>query len=1081
MESILDFSKELDVGLLDQVVEQFYGGRGSAVERKQADEVLKKFQDHQDAWVRAGDILSKAQSPHSKYLALAILDKLIRHRWKGLSLDQRKGIRNFVATMCVEWSNDPAMFTSQKALLAKADLTLVQILKQEWPKNWPQFIPEIVQSSRSGLEICENNMTILRLLSEEVFDYSAEQMTQAKISNLKSQLGEEFGQIFQLCLEVLEKASRPSLIEATLRALHRYLSWIPLKYVFGTEVIELLVTKFLTPFETRNITLKCLTEIASLESVEHDPQFYTMFAASMQKVSEVIPVTTNLRELWPNATTADQDFMQNLSLFLSIFLSHHVQLIEARDEGLLQLSHLYLIKISEVDERELFKGCLDYWSRLVLSLFDEIKTLAYSETDPEVQQYLLPSFNGGGAIDPELLTGYPLRKHKYADILSKLRVVVIEHMVRPEEVLISENEDGEIVRVVYQESDTIILYKSLRDILVYLTHLDVVDTRDIMTAKLDRQIDGSEWSWNNLNTLCWAIGSISGTMTVQLEKHFLVVVIKELLGLTDQKRGKDNKAVVASNIMYIVGQYPRFLRAHWKFLKTVVNKLFEFMHETHEGVQDMACDTFIKITEKCKSHFVEIKPDESEPFIDDIIRNIENHTMDLAPHQVQVFYEACGHIVSAQRNTQAQDHLLDQLMVLPNAGWNGMVQQIAQTPEILAQNPDSVKMLVGVIKTNTAVCTSLGAPYLAQLARIFTDMLGLYQFVSKQINSAAAANEQFVLTHYSRLVRTVKREILKLLDTYFRRATQLEQIAREIAPPLLATVLTDYQESVPQLRESEVLACVSILVEKVGSLVSNDMVLGILEKVFECTLSMIAGDMTEYPEFRVEFFKLLRTINQHSFATLLQLPNEVFANTINACLWAAKHDNRDVEGVGLSLTLEIVHNVVKLNKPEVADQFFQQFSRLILGDTFGVLTDPDHRSGFTIQSDILATFVDLAVNNRITMPLYSEGDAPPGTSNAQFLREYLAKSLKNAFPHLQDQQLAAFVDGMFKLYQDRDMFRSHLRDFLVQIKEIGGDDTEYLFTEDRAKLIQEQREERRKLEMTVGGLAKPSDLEDADL
>ena len=44
------------------------------------------------------------------------------------------------------------------------------------------------------------------------------------------------------------------------------------------------------------------------------------------------------------------------------------------------------------------------------------------------------------------------------------------------------------------------------------------------------------------------------------------------------KRGKDNKAIIASNIMYIVGQYPRFLRAHWKFLKTVVNKLFEFMH-----------------------------------------------------------------------------------------------------------------------------------------------------------------------------------------------------------------------------------------------------------------------------------------------------------------------------------------------------------------------------------------------------------------------------------------------------------------------------------------------------------------------
>ena len=43
--------------------------------------------------------------------------------------------------------------------------------------------------------------------------------------------------------------------------------------------------------------------------------------------------------------------------------------------------------------------------------------------------------------------------------------------------------------------------------------------------------------------------------------------------------------VIPVDSRYVVGQYPRFLRAHWKFLKTVVNKLFEFMHETHPGVQ----------------------------------------------------------------------------------------------------------------------------------------------------------------------------------------------------------------------------------------------------------------------------------------------------------------------------------------------------------------------------------------------------------------------------------------------------------------------------------------------------------------
>lgn len=90
-----------------------------------------------------------------------------------------------------------------------------------------------------------------------------------------------------------------------------------------------------------------------------------------------------------------------------------------------------------------------------------------------------------------------------------------------------------------------------------------------MLEKLQYQVDGSQWSWHNLNTLCWAIGSISGAMSEEDEKRFLVTVIKDLLGLCEMKRGKDNKAVVASNIMYVVGQYPRFLRAHWKFLKTV--------------------------------------------------------------------------------------------------------------------------------------------------------------------------------------------------------------------------------------------------------------------------------------------------------------------------------------------------------------------------------------------------------------------------------------------------------------------------------------------------------------------------------
>ena len=104
---------------------------------------------------------------------------------------------------------------------------------------------------------------------------------------------------------------------------------------------------------------------------------------------------------------------------------------------------------------------------------------------------------------------------------------------------------------------------------MYLTHLDYADTEHIMTEKLYKQVDGTEWSWKNLSTvcadrqtelsdtilrypfsfsplppctctcawcihlsllslsqLCWAIGSISGAMHEEDEKRFLVTVIK---------------------------------------------------------------------------------------------------------------------------------------------------------------------------------------------------------------------------------------------------------------------------------------------------------------------------------------------------------------------------------------------------------------------------------------------------------------------------------------------------------------------------------------------------------------------------
>ena len=54
------------------------------------------------------------------------------------------------------------------------------------------------------------------------------------------------------------------------------------------------------------------------------------------------------------------------------------------------------------------------------------------------------------------------------------------------------------------------------------------------------------------------------------------------------------------------------------------------------GVQDMACDTFIKIAQKCRRHFVMQQSGEQEPFVDEILRLLHRITVDLSPQQVAI-------------------------------------------------------------------------------------------------------------------------------------------------------------------------------------------------------------------------------------------------------------------------------------------------------------------------------------------------------------------------------------------------------------------------------------------------------------
>ena len=170
-------------------------------------------------------------------------------------------------------------------------------------------------------------MSILRLLSEEVFDFSADQMTSAKTKNLKTVMCAEFSSIFQLCNEVLNSATQASLIKATLETLLRFFNWIPLGYIFETPIIDTLRTRFLEMPEFRNVTLKCLTEIGGLQTGtqnSYDEKLVQMFTEVLTTISKIIPLSMDLKSTYSSSNSKDQEFIQNLALFLCNFFSVHL-------------------------------------------------------------------------------------------------------------------------------------------------------------------------------------------------------------------------------------------------------------------------------------------------------------------------------------------------------------------------------------------------------------------------------------------------------------------------------------------------------------------------------------------------------------------------------------------------------------------------------------------------------------------------------------------------------------------------------------------------------------------------------------
>lgn len=70
-------------------------------------------------------------------------------------------------------------------VLTKANMTLLEIIKREWGTTWTTAIKELAEASATNQNVCLNNFRIMKMLSEEVFNFSQNEITSSKVKELK--------------------------------------------------------------------------------------------------------------------------------------------------------------------------------------------------------------------------------------------------------------------------------------------------------------------------------------------------------------------------------------------------------------------------------------------------------------------------------------------------------------------------------------------------------------------------------------------------------------------------------------------------------------------------------------------------------------------------------------------------------------------------------------------------------------------------------------------------------------------------------------------------------------------------------
>lgn len=155
------------------------------------------------------------------------------------------------------------------------------------------------------------------------------------------------------------------------------------------------------------------------------------------------------------------------------------------------------------------RNALNWLVRLMQMPFDQTYRMIV-----EFFHFFAKKVKEQGSVNKPLLYSRENIGDNYPEIFEEVKKIIILRMAKPQEVLIVIDDNGQPMREELANTENYAMYELMRELLIIVAEMSWSTTRSFIVSKIEKQ-NTNEFSFDILNSLSWAVGSMYGNIPEQ--------------------------------------------------------------------------------------------------------------------------------------------------------------------------------------------------------------------------------------------------------------------------------------------------------------------------------------------------------------------------------------------------------------------------------------------------------------------------------------------------------------------------------------------------------------------------------------